>query len=178
MSHQAAVVFTAKSTERILREGGTSSWRLDRSHARLCGYVVCTRNAKADWAEGTQPHHSAFLIGKVRDVVPCLPTPENNESPKNRYLIQFSEFARVNIPNVWKGDRNPVKYATLEKLGIDPSKLNWEAMPEPVTSSAMDAPSPAPESPGVQPLTMAEAKKGLAMTFNVAPEAIEIVIRG
>jgi hypothetical protein len=31
---------------------------------------------------------------------------------------------------------------------------------------------------GVHPLTMAEAKKGLAMTFNVAPEAIEIVIRG
>jgi hypothetical protein len=27
-------------------------------------------------------------------------------------------------------------------------------------------------------LTMAEAKKGLALTFGVAPEAIEITIRG
>jgi hypothetical protein len=27
-------------------------------------------------------------------------------------------------------------------------------------------------------LTMAEAKKGLALTFNVPPEAIEITIRG
>jgi hypothetical protein len=31
---------------------------------------------------------------------------------------------------------------------------------------------------GIQPLTMAEAKKGLALMFNVAPEAIEITIRG
>jgi hypothetical protein len=31
---------------------------------------------------------------------------------------------------------------------------------------------------GVEPLTMAEAKKGLALTFNVPPEAVEIAIRG
>src|SRR5437899_3285892 len=101
MSNKVAVVFTAKSVDRILNEGGTSSWRLDRNHARSCTYAVCTRNAQADWVEGKEAHHSAFIIGKIRDVVPCPPTPENNESPKNRYLIQFSEFSRVNIPNVW-----------------------------------------------------------------------------
>jgi hypothetical protein len=175
MPKEAAVVFTAKSVERILHEGGTSSWRLDRNHARQCAFAVCTRNANADWVEGPEAHHSAFLVGKVRDVVPCLPTPENKEAAKKRYLIQFSEFARVNIPGTWKGDRNPVKYATLEELGIDPSKLKWEAMPE-----SAKAPEPAAQVKafGVQPLTMAEAKKGLALTFNVAPEAIEITIRG
>lgn len=35
-----------------------------------------------------------------------------------------------------------------------------------------------PPPPTVAPLTMAEAKKGLALTFGVAPEAIEIIIRG
>jgi hypothetical protein len=30
----------------------------------------------------------------------------------------------------------------------------------------------------VAPLTMADAKKGLALTFGVKPEAIEITIRG
>jgi hypothetical protein len=46
-------------------------------------------------------------------------------------------------------------------------------------------PSPVePPTPGViastsvVPLTMAEAKKGLALTFGVAPEAIEITVRG
>jgi hypothetical protein len=178
MSQEAIVLFTAKSIERILHEGGTSSWRLDRNHARQCTFAVCTRNANADWVEGPEVHHSAFLIGKVRDVVPCLPTPENKEAAKGRYLIQFSEFARVNIPNTWTGDRNPVKYATLKELGIDPSILKWEVMPE-----SVNAPEPVGQmsplkSLAVQPLTMAEAKKGLALTFNVAPEAVEITIRG
>jgi hypothetical protein len=45
--------------------------------------------------------------------------------------------------------------------------------PEPVPASA-----PVKPNAGVQPLTMSEAKKGLALTFGVAPETIEITIRG
>lgn len=178
MPDEVAVVFTAKSVERIVREGGTSSWRLDRNHARQCAFVVCTRNAYADWVEGPEAHHSAFLVGKVRDVVPCSATPENDESDKNRYLIQFSEFARVDVPGVWKGDRNPVRYMTVEELGIDLSSLKWEAMPESDKASEPVGQIASVKSAGVPPLTMAEAKKGLALTFNVAPEAIEITIRG
>ncbi len=70
MSDEAIVVFTAKSVEHLLREGGTSSWRLDRNHARQCSFAVCTRNANADWVEGSEAHHSAFLVGKIREVVP------------------------------------------------------------------------------------------------------------
>ena len=167
MSDEAAVVFTAKSVERILCEGGTSSWRLDRNHARQCVFAVCTRNANADWVEGPEAHHSAFLVGKIRDVVPA---PDSD----GRYLIQFSEYARVNIPDAWKGDRNPVKYASLKDIGIDPSSLKWEPMPVPVEPATPRVIAP----PAVAPLTMAEAKKGLALTFGVPPEAIEITIRG
>lgn len=178
---EAVVVLTAKSTERILREGGTSSWRLDRNHARQCTYAVCTRNAHADWVEGTEPHHSGFLVGRVRDVVPTDPSPENSEVRGGRYLIQFSQFARVNIPDVWKGDRNPVSYRSLEDLGIDPSTLEWADMPDNVTvpepGPGVVAPQPATASRPL-PLSMAEAKRGLALTFNVPPESIEITIRG
>ena len=38
--HHAVIVFTAKSIDRLLREGGTSSWRLDRNHARKCTYAA------------------------------------------------------------------------------------------------------------------------------------------
>jgi hypothetical protein len=142
---------------------------LDRNHARQCGFAVCTRNANADWVEGPEAHHSAFLVGKISDVVVA---PDH----EGRYLIQFSEFARVNIPDVWKGDRNPIKYASLEEIGIDPASLKWEPMPAP-------AAPPTPEgiastSAAGAPLTLAEAKKGLALTFGVPPEAIEITIRG
>jgi hypothetical protein len=167
-SDQAAVVFTRKSRERILSEGGTSSWRLDSNHARRCAFAVCTRNANAREAEGLEAHQSAFLVGKVKDVVPVSNRP-------GRYRIQFSEYAVLNVPNVWKGDRNPVKYASMQDLGIDPSSLKWEPMPEPTEPQ-----EPAPKvnaSVNTGPLTIAEAKKGLSLTLGVPPEAIEITIR-
>lgn len=177
MSQEIVVVFTAKSIERILTEGGSAAWRLDRNHARRCEYIVCTRNLHSRWGEGTEEHQSAFLIGKIRDVVSCRPTPENAEHEKNRFLIEFTQYARVNIPNAWKGDRNPVRYATLDELGIVPAKLTWETAPD--VSERPESEEPAPiHRAGVKALTMTEAKKGLALTFNVPPEAIEITIRG
>jgi hypothetical protein len=118
------------------------------------------------------------LIGKVQKVVPNTAPPENNESPNNRYLIQFREFARVNIPDVWTGDRNPVKYRSVEDLGIDFAALKWERMQEPVYTTQPVDEAPPVDQNGAKPLTMVEAKKGLALTFNVPPEAIEITIRG
>jgi hypothetical protein len=180
MSDDIAIVFTARSTERILREGGTASWRLDRKHARRCIYAVCTRNAHHHLAEGSEAHHSAFLIGRISDVVLAPDhmgligdTPQ--AAGKHRYLIQFSEYAPLNIPEVWKGDRNPVKYGTLGELGIDVSTLNWQPMPAvlaPVSGGT------AVKGAEVGALTMAQAKTGLALTFGVPPEAIEITIRG
>ncbi len=170
MSDGVAVVFTAKSVERILSEGGTSSWRLDRKHARQCAFAVCTRNAHADWVEGSEGHRSAFLVGKVRDVVP-------SRDHEGRYLIQFSEYARVNIPDLWKRDRNPIRYFAVEDLGIDPSALTWEPMPE-QTENQESAVREVDSSVGTGPLTMAEAKKGLSLSFGVPPEAIEITVRG
>lgn len=185
MSQEVVVLFTAKSTKQILAEGGTSAWRLDRNRARRCEFAVCSRNAHAGWGtpnmagwiEGTEPHHTAFLVGKIRDVVPCAATLDNAKSTEPRYIIQFSEFATVDLPNVWRGDRNPVKYMSLEDLAIEPSWLKWEPMPEPVNAPKLVGEN-SPVNNGVKPLTMGEAKKGLALTFNVPPEAIEITIRG
>ncbi|MGH9733749.1 MAG: hypothetical protein ACRD8A_04060 [Candidatus Acidiferrales bacterium] len=172
MSHKdtsAVVVFTFKSVETLLADGGTSSWRLDRSNARQCQFVVCTRNAYHKKVQGKEEHQSAFLIGKISDVVP---SPENPD----RYLIKFSEYARLNHLGIWKGDRNPVRYTTLAELGIDPDALRWESVPQ-RTERAASMPELSSVK-GSAALTMAEAKKGLALTFGVKPEAIEITIRG
>ena len=67
---------------------------------------------------------------------------------------------------------------SFEQLGIDFSKLNWEAMPEPDDTPAPVVKPLQVSRLAVGPLTMAEAKNGLALTFNVPPEAIEITIRG
>ena len=163
MSNEAIFIFTSKEVEQLLDEGGSCSWRLDPNHARRCPFAVITRNAY-DWTKGKEAHGAAFLVARVKDVVP------SSEMPA-RWLIEFSEFARMCIPNAWKGGRNPVRYGGLEDVGIDPSKLNWEPMPprtEEVTPSSVTA----------RALTMAEAKAGLALAFGVSPEAIEITIRG
>jgi hypothetical protein len=124
---KAILVFTGRSPERIIREGGSQAWALDPKRASECSYLICTQNSLAgDWADPTEPHGSAFIIGKIRRVV------RSDENPQpNRFMIEISEYARLNLPNVWEGHRNPVRYVTLEELKIDPAKLSFEQMPLP-----------------------------------------------
>ena len=156
MSNDNAVtVFTAKSIETILRDGGSSSWRVDPNRVREYTYLVCTRNAKLDWVEGPEPHRFGFFIGKISGVVP---TPGDSSG---RSLIQVDAYARIAVPNAWLGDRNPVRYMSLSDIGIDPATITWEAMPN-----------------STPQLTFNEARVQLARTYGVRPGAVEITIRG
>jgi hypothetical protein len=168
-SPDAIAVFTGKSFEHIFQDGGSQSWALDRRHARDCRYLVCCRSG-VNWVEGPEPRASAFLVGRISNVVPAT-----NDARKNRWLIKISEFARVDIPGVWQGWRNPVRYSNLATLGIDLDDLTFEPMPEPV--SIVDTPVK-PSSSDIAPLTITEAKRGLAKAFGVPEDAIEITIRG
>src|ERR1019366_4114703 len=83
------------------------------------------------WGGMDHPHRSAFLVGKVSGVVPATDTP-------GRWKIAIREFARVNIPEVWDKSRFPVRYTTLEDLGIDPTTLNFEPLPPGPHSAAAE----------------------------------------
>lgn len=87
-----------------------------------------------------------------------------------RWRITFAEHAAVDMPEVWKSWRNPVRYTTLEALGINADELEFR----PFEQSQAHEPAP-PPGPG---LSIAEAKAGLAVRFGVKPDAIEIIIRG
>jgi hypothetical protein len=89
-----------------------------------------------------------------------------------RWLIQISEYALVSIPDTWDGSRNPVRYRSMEELGIDPNQLDFQTMP--VAKSAQ--PKEVANISGG--LTIAEAKHGLAERFGVSVNDIEITIRG
>ena len=154
-------VLTFKAVETILGDGGTQSWALDRARAKACRFVVICRNARSPHVEGVEPHGSAFLVGKIKDVVPSTET-------EGRWLIQLSEYAHCDVPGQWEG-RNPVGYWTEADYDqIDFSRLDFQPMPE---IEAEYAPPPA------QPLTLAQAKAGLSAAFDVAPASIEIIIR-
>jgi hypothetical protein len=178
MSNDALIVFTAKSTELIHKNGGTSSWVLSPASMRDVRYVVCTRNTgrELDEEDGprTEAHGEAFLVGKVSGLKQVKV--ENN---RKRYLVQMSEYARVSVPDFWTHDRNPTRYTGTDVLadrGIDVSKLNWL----PVSNGVIGAmPQPAQAAvPMSEGLTIAQAKQGLSVKFGVPEDAIQIVING
>lgn len=175
MAKNVLTVFTFRSIERILREGGSQAWNLDPKNAIRCRYLVCCRNHFAEGgAGGPEEHGAAFLVGKISGVEPAPERPE-------RYIVRISEYALINPqPLVWPGSRNPVWYVgELSDLQIDEASLDWQPMPEgsETTSQEAEAVSTASSAASVR-LTIAEAKAGLAATFGVSPENIEIIVRG
>lgn len=116
MPHAAIVVFTARSLDEILRDGGSRDWRLDADRARGCEFLVCTQNRRNSYfGAPTAPHGAAFLIGRICGVVRSPDDPA-------RWLIEISEYIDYVIPNIWGKSghlRYPVWYTTLEDLGID-----------------------------------------------------------
>lgn len=159
----ALAIFTGKGEETTLRAGGCQSWVLDRGNARQCKYAVLFYNTHAEWSDGNYPHGSAFLVGRISDVVP---SEENSE----RWRVVFSEYAKAPSIDAWRW-RNPIKYTTLEELGIDESKLKFRPMPS-VAKAVYVAPAQG------KLWTIADAKRELAKSFGVSPDAVEITIRG
>lgn len=173
MSNPCIAVLTARGTERLLSEGGTMSWRLNPENARRMQYCVCIQNREdTGWGAADHDHHVAFLVGRISEVVPSPDMPE-------RYLIQFSEYATIHREDAWGGYRNPIRYTNLEEFGVDPHQLKWQPMPVPNTA-AQASPhfdGPPPPSEGAVPLTMAQARAGLAIGLGVPETAIEITVR-
>ena len=170
------VVFTARSPERIVREGGSQGWVLNPARAKLCTWLVCTRNRHNpdhEFSDATEPHGSGFLLGKVSGVHKSL-----EEGGEGRWLVEISEFARINYPNLWDHGRNPVRYASLEELGISLDGLEFQAMSQVIPTGSERVSRSEPRAPLPAMLTIPEAKKALAATFGVKPEAVEITIRG
>jgi hypothetical protein len=161
----AVVVFTEESRQSILDKGGTGDWVLNPKNAGRLEYLVCCR--RSNWknrSEGIE-QRAAFLVGRIAGLVKI----EGSENERNqpRYRIQISEYAELERREVWReGLRNPVVYGTLEDLGIELRGLKF--MPMPLTAGVASD----------QRMTIAEAKKALAISFGVKPEDVEITIRG
>lgn len=160
MAKDVIQVLTYKSIETILATGGTQSWALDRERARNCEFAVVCRNANTRDAQGPEAHGSAFMVGRVKDVVP------STESP-GRWLVTFSEYALIEWPDEWEG-RNPVAYYRTDDYHEDYDFDALEFQPMPVLVS------PAP----TMPMTLSRAKIELAESLGVPVENIEITVRG
>jgi hypothetical protein len=164
----AIAVFTADPVEEILAQQGSGGWVVNPAKAGLCKYLVCCK--KENWKNRKTgvPARAAFLIGVVSGLQKR--TDSENNRGQARFLIGISAYALLNRPGVWNEDaRNPVTYQTLSELGINLTGLKFKPLPS--TASGSNATTG-------KTMTIAEAKKALALSFGVRPEDVEITIRG
>lgn len=182
MSDECIAVFTARSPNRIIREGGSQAWALDPTRARKCRYLICVQNQHnpdRDFSDASEPHGSVYMVAKISDVVP------SKDDPGNRWKICISDYSIHTVMNAWKGWRNPVRYTTLEEMGIDLDGLRFHSVADEQRNMGMSPDSqtaramvPTSDDGSPAPLSMAEAKPRLAAYYGVGPDSIEIVIRG
>ncbi|UTC29151.1 hypothetical protein BAMBUS_00680 [Brevundimonas phage vB_BpoS-Bambus] len=151
-------VLTYKSVDQILREGGTQSWRADRSRLRRTGWVICARNLHGPYSHKGETadveHKHAFLIGEVGEIVDA-------DDGDGRQKITFERYALVDGPLLipFKG-KNPVQYFDSGDLDIDLNALIWiEVDPIQEPKAVVD-----------------QAKDLVADHFGVPPENVRITI--
>ncbi|QDU57262.1 hypothetical protein [Aeoliella mucimassa] len=159
------VTFTSRSLQEILESGGSQEWVLNRRNARNATYLVCARNANGDHAPGPEEHKSGFLLGKISGLGPGEWTPE-------RFIIQISEYANIDVADLWTFGRNPIHYANLEDLGINLNKIDWKPV-----GSKPAAKRPAAPLRKVPVSIFDTAKEMIAKQLGIGVDAIEITIR-
>jgi hypothetical protein len=169
------MVFSGKSLQTMINEGGCGNWVLDKDRAVRRTYLVVVRNRYAPWSEDDVPHGVAWFIGTISDVVPA---------PGDRWLVKIDEYAQLDKQLGW-GSRNPITYTRLDQLEIDPAALAWTSFPKPTA---------APVRPGAALPTGSEGEKGagtletlasvleqtkvsLADALGLQPYQVEISIR-
>jgi hypothetical protein len=174
-------VFTNKSKDFMLEYGGSASWVISTSSAAAVDYCVCCRNDERsrDDDRGRRPEerNEAFLVGKVSGIEFV-----ERVNDRDRYLIRFSEYAEVSIPGFRPGSmRNPVLYSDVEdcrRRGLIIEALEFKPMPEPTKRYERQSVERPAETRSPKGLTIAEAKQGLALHFNVPIDAVQITISG
>ena len=155
------IIYARDPLEKVFEDGGSGNWSANAAKVASCTYVVLVKSETH--ANDHIPVGSAFLIGKV------IGTRESTE--RNRLVIEFGEYAEIDLPGAWPGNRNPVTYSNIKALedrypNFSIAQLTWHPFPFEKVK----------EVDTVVPLTLAEAKLGLAKALNIDPSQIKIRI--
>jgi hypothetical protein len=172
MELRTMMVFTRESVDEMLWQGGSASWKLNEKRAQIYSYLICVRNNLGN-KDGVEPNGQAFLIAKIKNIVRS-PNPQYPD----RYMIAFDQYAEIQIDIGWEGRRNPVYYKVEpNKLGLNISELQFLENSKKIEGYNSSQTHGQIERGKIQSLTIDEAKQGLAKTFSINMDAIEITIR-
>ena len=190
-NEESMLVFTYYDQNSLLKFNGSQSWALSLGRAKKCKYVICVNNAKSPLSQNFQSHSNGFLVGRISNIARAIGTKLNN-----RWIIEFDEYAEINIPDMWEGWQNPVKYKKTEEIGINYDNLEWRKVPPRdnefikqhmamenrffgETGNLSNAEN-TQEEKSATPMTLSleEAKIGLSNKYDVPIENIEIILKG
>jgi len=157
------MIFTKETKNKIISQGGVIVNTLDRKRMRNVRYVICVQNDLSCSGEIPERNGAIFFIGIVSHVSEY----EKDES-HNLYFIHIESYAllenRMSDLN-WK---NPVRYAADTETGINISKIVFFDMPK---SEEQKTPERI-----IKPLTIREAKEGIAKKLGISIDSIKIII--
>jgi hypothetical protein len=186
---RAVAVFTFKRPNTIAADGGTQSWRLDPQHIGTFNYAILARCRSKFDAEDDLKHGTAFLLGRVLDIVPST-EPHNvpSRGGKRRWLFRLSEAAPLNIPGWWRFGRWPTVIRSLDEFGINPADHTFQPLSDFLDGAATDhhptLASPIPSTTDVAERAqrsvseiIAEHKIGISREIGVSEDQIEISVR-
>lgn len=175
MAEDLVAVFTGKNLKnRMTAEGGSGHWIARVNRVRQARFLLCIRNRRETWAETDFEHGTAFLVARISGT--------SNSPHKNRIVINFNEYAEINVANAWRictdGQRYPVAYLDADKvqkdLGLDFASLVWK----PFNPNAQPSTPVSKNSPmDIQRTAIQDAKVMLSDALGVSEENIEITVR-
>jgi hypothetical protein len=163
----AILILTRKGMPSFVKDGGSGNWKIRPSRVHRLSYAVLCRNRNSDDpAEGDEPHGSGFLVARVSGVTP-------SREP-GRFVIQFSEIAKINKADLWPGYRVPTTYTSMASLGIDVATLDWQPLPTNGRNEHLPTQARANEAVGE---IIRRHKEELSKELGIPGHQIEILVR-
>lgn len=162
------VIFTRDERESVIAANGSGSWRINVE--KWVGVI--------DWLILTNKVGNSRQVTLVGRVVGF--EPDTGGKNPGRYAVKIDAYALMDDPNLTfsSDSTNPVQFRkAADVLKFDPRTLEMTSVPEQTLRQSYEDTPGATKQPPAKPLTIAQAKEGLAVSFGVSPDQIEITIR-
>lgn len=167
-SRDSIVIYSRDQPKSVIKANGSGSWRINvEKWAGVIDWLILTNKIGNS--------RRVTLVGKVVGF-----EPDTGGKNPGRYSVKIGAYALMDDPSLTfsSDSTNPVQFRNAaEVLGSDPRALKMIPTPEQTLRQSYESPVGATMRTLAKPLTIAQAKEGLAVSFGVSIDQVEITIR-
>jgi len=160
MQYDTILTITENTLLDCIERAGVGWMAASFKQAQKVMYVVVAHRGGID-------NGAAKFVIKVKGV--------NRHPNENRVMFTFEEYAEIDVPNAWPGNRKPFTYVNSDDMGIDFEALVWQkvgSIPLRDENGTLIA-----LFEKLEQLSIADIKKVIAKKYKVTTESIEINIK-